>query len=63
MANSVIFTIVKKYDFVLNNKSLYDLYFPIIGNDATNLYINIYNFSEKALATGIKFQSLSLLIN
>ena len=63
MSNNVIFTIVKKYDFVLNNKSLYDLYFPIIGNDATNLYINIYNFSEKALATGIKFQSLSLLIN
>ena len=63
MANNVIFTIVKKYDFVLNNKSLYDLYFPIIGNDATNLYINIYNFSEKAFATGIKFQSLSLLIN
>ena len=63
MTNNVIFTIVKKYDFVLNNKSLYDLYFPIIGNDATNLYINIYNYSEKSLASGIRFQSLSLLIN
>ena len=63
MSSNVIFTIVKKYDFVLNNKSLYDLYFPIIGNDATNLYINLYNFSEKALSSGIRVQDLSSLIN
>ena len=52
---NLIFSIIKKHDFSIDYKSLYDLYTPIIGSDATNLYINLSNEYDKLLQIGIKF--------
>ena len=52
---NLIFSIIKKHDFSIDYKSLYDLYNLIIGSDATNLYINLSNEYDKLLQIGIKF--------
>ena len=52
---NLIFSIIKKHDFSIDYKSLYDLYTPIIGSDATNLYMNLSNEYDKLLQIGIKF--------
>lgn len=59
MIENPIFTIAKKYDFVANYKSLYDLYLPIIGNQPINIYLALINQSDRINNTGIKFFNLA----
>lgn len=58
MVKNPIFTICKKYDFVLNHKSLCDLYLPIIGNISFNIYTFLFNHAQHINQTGIKFFNL-----
>ena len=63
MVNSIVFSVIKKHDFTINYKSLYDLYQPIIGNDAVSLYITLLHESDKLSQMGVQFNSLSSLYN
>lgn len=47
MLNNVKYVINKDYGYTLNYELLYDLYSPIIGSEAINLYINLYHESIK----------------
>ncbi len=59
MIKNPIFTIIKKYDFILNYKSLYDLYLPIIGNKSINIYVALNNIFEKIKSTNISFFNIN----
>ena len=63
MVNSIVFSVIKKHDFTINYKSLYDLYQPIIGNDAVSLYITLLHESDKLSQMGVQFNNLSSLYN
>ncbi len=62
MQECVIFSIIKKFDFCINFKTLYDLYHPIIGSASYNLYIQLFNESEKLIQMGIKNNNLDSLL-
>ncbi len=47
MLFNVKYVIYKDYGYTLNYELLYDLYSPIIGSEAVNLYINLYHESTK----------------
>jgi replication initiation and membrane attachment protein len=49
MLQNTRFYAIKKYAFSLNHNFLYDLYSPIIGVQATNLYIKLNYESEKQI--------------
>lgn len=51
MLKNVKYLIYKDYGFRINYELLYDLYSPIIGSEATNLYINLFHDSQKAAKT------------
>jgi replication initiation and membrane attachment protein DnaB len=45
----IVFSVQKQYDFNVNTNILSTFYAPIIGNDATRLYISLVNESAKQL--------------
>ncbi len=47
MLFNVKYVIYKDYGYTLNYELLYDLYSPIVGSEAINLYINLYHESNK----------------
>ncbi len=51
MLKNVKYLIYKDYGFRINYELLYDLYSPIIGPEAINLYINLFHDSQKAIKT------------
>lgn len=51
MLFNVKYVIYKDYGYTLNYELLYDLYSPIIGSEAINLYINLYHESNKQIRT------------
>ncbi len=61
MFQNIIFSIVKKYDFTINYKSLHDLYSPIIGDQAIALYIVLNNEADKHLQIGTKYSNIESL--
>ena len=61
MFQNIIFSIIKKYDFTINYKSLYDLYTPVIGDQAIALYTILNNEADKHLQAGTTFSTIELL--
>ena len=61
MFKNIIFSTVKKYDFTINYKSLYDLYAPIIGDQTIALYIILNNEADKHLQAGTTFSTIESL--
>ena len=61
MFQNIIFSTVKKYDFTINYKSIYDLYSPIIGDQAISLYIILCNEADKHHQAGTKYSTIESL--
>lgn len=59
MKDNYLFSIVKRYDFSLNYRSLYDLYLPIIGNKGINFYISLLNEADKIIFNNIQFNEIN----
>jgi replication initiation and membrane attachment protein len=51
MLRNTRFFAIRKYAFNLNHNFLYDLYAPIIGSDAINLYISLTQETDKQIQT------------
>jgi replication initiation and membrane attachment protein len=49
MQQNARFHAIKKYAFTLNDHFLHDLYAPILGIQATNLYINLVHEAQKQI--------------